>query len=83
MYESHDTPLEFCWYHDSFSRNQQLALYKEIHIYYAFGDVYSLILQVFLSLVLIKLCFDKNGCHFDDVGKIGYSKPFLNKRIWK
>ena len=32
---------------------------------------------------LIKGCFDKYGCNFDDVSKISYSRPSENKGILK
>ena len=31
-YESHDTPLEFCYYQYFFTRNQHILPYKEIQI---------------------------------------------------
>ena len=32
MYESRDTPLEFCWHQHFFTGNQQILLYQEIQI---------------------------------------------------
>ena len=32
LYESRDTPLEFCWHQHFFTRNQQILLYQEIQI---------------------------------------------------
>ena len=32
IYESHDTPLEFCWHQHLFTGNQQNLLYQEIQI---------------------------------------------------
>ena len=32
LYESCDTPLEFCWNQHFFSGNQQILLYQEIQI---------------------------------------------------
>ena len=32
IYESRDTPLEFCWHQDFFTGNQQILLYQEIQI---------------------------------------------------
>ena len=29
MYESCDTPLEFCWYQRLFTRNQQILIYQD------------------------------------------------------
>ena len=36
IYNTRDTPLEFCCYQDFFTGNQQLLLYQEIQIYVAF-----------------------------------------------
>ena len=32
IYESRDTPLEFCWHQHFFTRNQQILLHQEIQI---------------------------------------------------
>ena len=32
VYESRDTPLEFCCYHNIFTGNKKLLLYQEIQI---------------------------------------------------
>ena len=32
IYESRDTPLDFCWHQYFFTRNQQILLYQEIQI---------------------------------------------------
>ena len=32
IYESHDTPREFCWHQHFFTGNQQILLYQEIQI---------------------------------------------------
>ena len=32
IYESRDTPLEFCWHEHFFTGNQQILLYQEIQI---------------------------------------------------
>ena len=32
IYESLDTPLEFCWHHHFFTENHQILLYQEIQI---------------------------------------------------
>ena len=32
IYESHNTPLEFCWHQHLFTGNQQILLYQEIQI---------------------------------------------------
>ena len=32
IYESRDTPLEFCWHHYFFKGNQQILLYQGIQI---------------------------------------------------
>ena len=32
IYESHDTPCEFCWHQHFFTGNQQILLYQEIQI---------------------------------------------------
>ena len=36
-------------------------------------NTYFLIL---LNFYVLKGCFNKHGCNFDDASKIGYSKPF-------
>ena len=44
------------------SRNTDIAfLYKNSHSFYFF--------------LVFKGCFNKHGCDFDDVSKIGYSRP--------
>ena len=32
LFESRDTPLEFCWHHHFFTENHQILLYQEIQI---------------------------------------------------
>ena len=32
IYESRDTPIEFCWYQHFFTGNQQILVYQEIQI---------------------------------------------------
>ena len=41
MYESRDTPLEFCWHQCFFTGNQQILLYQEIQIKIVFWYIIS------------------------------------------
>ena len=41
IYESHDTPLEFCWHQHFFTRNQQILLHQEMQMYIAFWYIIS------------------------------------------
>ena len=36
IYDSRDTPSEFCWHHNFFTGNQQILLYKKIQVQIAF-----------------------------------------------
>ena len=57
IYESRDTPLEFCWYQRFFTRNLQVLLYQEIQIKIAFWYINSNSFNYFefLNIVLIKM----------------------------
>ena len=41
LYESRDTPLEFCWHQHLFTRNLQIFLYQEIQIKIPFRYIIS------------------------------------------
>ena len=41
IYESRDTPPEFCWHQHFFSGNQQILLYQKIQIHIAFWYIIS------------------------------------------
>ena len=41
IYESRDTPPEFCWHQHFFPGNQQILLYQEIQIHIAFWYIIS------------------------------------------
>ena len=41
LYESRDTPLEFCWHQHFFTGNQQILLYQEIQIQIPFRYIIS------------------------------------------
>ena len=41
VYQSRDTPLEFCWHQHFFTRNQQVLLYQTIRIKIAFWYIIS------------------------------------------
>ena len=55
IYESHDTPIDFCWHQHFFTGNQQILLNQEIQI--AFWYLISNILTFldFLKIVLINM----------------------------
>ena len=72
IYESHDTPLEFCWHQLFFTTNQQFLLYQEMQILIAF---WYLICNYFDLSWVFKECFNKYGYTFDDVSKNRYFRP--------
>ena len=80
IYESRDTPPDFCWHQHFFTGNQQILLYQEIQIYIAFWYIiynsfnFSWVFQDFLN---------KPGYDFDDVSKNSYPRPSLNTGILK
>ena len=59
-----------------FTENQQILLYQEIQIKIAFKSIIS---DSFNFLWVFKGFFNRHGCNFDDVSKIGYSRPSYNK----
>ena len=71
-YKSHDTPLEFYWHQQFFTRNQQNLLYQEIQIQIAFWYIIS---NSFNFSWVFKDFFNKPGYNFDDVSKNGYPRP--------
>ena len=85
LYESLDTPFEFCWHQHFLTENQQILLYQEIQLQIPFGYMisnYSNFSGVF------KDCFNKHRQSFDDVSKNGYSRPsknqdFLKRDSWR
>ena len=42
IYESRDTPLEFCWQRHFFTANQQILLYQEYRYRFHFADNFNL-----------------------------------------
>ena len=72
IYESRDTPPEFCWHQFFFTGNQQILLYQEIQIKTAFWYIVS---NSFNFSWFFKDFFNKPGYNFDDVSKNGYSRP--------
>ena len=74
IYQSRDTPLEFCW-HQRFTGNQQLFYIKKYWYMLHFHTWFLIFLNFFWAL---KGCFNKNGCNIDDVSKIK-TKVFWNK----
>ena len=71
-YKSHDTPLEFYWHQQFFTRNQQNLLYQEIQIQIAFWYIIS---NSFNFSRVFKHCFNKHGYNFDDGSKNGWPRP--------
>ena len=51
--ESSDTPLEFCWHQDFFTRSQQILLYQEILIQNALFLLFLILLTFFESLKIV------------------------------
>ena len=85
LYESRDTPLEFCWHQHFFTGNQQILLHQEIQIEIEFWYIIS---NAFNFSWVFNNCFNKRGHNFDDVSKNGYSRPsqnkdILKKRVWR
>ena len=72
MYKSHNTPLGFCWHQHFFTRNHQILLHHEIHIYIGFWYIISISLN--FSWVFSN-CFNKHAYNFDDVSKNNFSRP--------
>ena len=71
IYESRDTPLEFCWHQHFFTGNQEISLYQEIQIQIAFWCIISDPFNIFW---VFKDCFNKDGYNFDDVSKNTHSR---------
>ena len=71
IYQSRDTPLEFCWHQHYFTGNQQIFLYQEIQIYTAF----CYIISNFNFSRASKDCFNKHRDNFDDVRENGHLRP--------
>ena len=53
MYESRETPFEFCWHQRFFKGNQLILLYQEIKIYFAFWYIISNSFNFFESLKIV------------------------------
>ena len=73
-YKSHDTLLEFCRHQHFYQKSATFVLLRNI-------DKDCNFVWVF------KGCSNKKGCNFDNVSKIGYSRPsknkcHLKKRLW-
>ena len=64
---NHVTPF-FYWHQHFFNGNQQLLYIKKCKYRYIISSSFNF----FESL---KISFNKHGCNFDDVSKIGYSRP--------
>ena len=64
IYESHDTPLEFCWHQHIFTRYRQILLYQERQIQIA---IWYIISNYFNFFWVFKDCLNKHGYNFDDV----------------
>ena len=58
IYESCDTPLEFCWHQHFFTENQQILLCQEIQIKIAFWYIISNSFNIFW---VFKDYFNKHG----------------------
>ena len=71
LYESGDTPLEFCWHQQFFTTNQQILLYQEMHVWIAFWYKIS---YYFNFSRVFKDWFNKKCYNFDDVSKNGYPR---------
>ena len=63
MYESRDTPFEFCWHKHFLTGNQQILLYT---------DIDCILIHDFW---VFKYFFNKPGYNFDDVSKNSYPRP--------
>ena len=72
IYESRDTPPEFCWQQHFFIGNQQILLYQEIQINIAFWCIIS---NSFNFSWIFEYFFNKPGYNLDDVRKNGYPRP--------
>ena len=72
IYKSRDTPHEFCWHQHFFTRNQPILLHQEIQLYIGF---WCIIYNSFNFYWVLNKFFDNHGYNFDDVSKIGYSRP--------
>ena len=55
LYESHDTPLGFCWHQHFFTGNQQIFLYQEIQKQIPFKYIIFLTFLESLKVVLINM----------------------------
>ena len=55
LYESHDTPLGFCWHQHFFTGNQQILLYQEIQKQIPFKYIIFLTFLESLKVVLINM----------------------------
>ena len=71
IYESRDTPPEFCWHQHFFTENQQILLFQKAQIKIVFWYIIS---NSFNFSGVFKDFFDKPGYNFD-VSKNGYSRP--------
>ena len=78
-FESRETPTEFCWHQNFFTRNQQILLYQEIQIWTRFLNIISNSFNIFW---FFKKCFNKDDNNFDDVSKNGYPRPSEKKGIY-
>ena len=80
IYESRDKSPDFCWHQHFFTGDQKILLYQEIEIYITFWYIIS---NSFNFSWVSKHCFNKHDCNFDDVSKIGCTRPSQNKFILK
>ena len=76
IHKARDTPLEFCWHHHFFTKNQQFLVYQEIQVFVAFWCINS---RLFNFLGVSKGCFSKYSETFDDISKSGYYYSLAKK----
>ena len=56
IYESRDTPLEFCWHQQFFTGDQQILLHQEIQMWIVFWYIISI---YFYFCWVFKYCYKK------------------------
>ena len=73
IYKSCETPLKSCWHLHFFTGNWHFLLYQEIQMSIAFWYIFDKLLIHFVWV--FKGCYNNHSFNFDDVSKIGYSRP--------
>ena len=72
VYESCQTPREFCWHQHFFTGNRQILLYQEygyrLHFLYIISNSFNFDW-------VFKDFFNKHGYNFNDVSKNDYPRP--------